>query len=55
MSVSFLPLDAVKIAIALDDAQKADYIVPLSTWIWRLGKMVRGFAFAPSGLSPSRP
>ena len=30
MAVSFLPFDAVKNAIALDDAQKADYLVPLS-------------------------
>jgi hypothetical protein len=49
MSVSFLPLDAVKNAIALDDAQKADYIVPLSDLDLEIGENGAWLCLCPFG------
>jgi len=49
MAVSFLPFDAVKNAIALDDAQKADYIVPLADLDLEIGENGAWLCLCPFG------
>jgi hypothetical protein len=49
MPVSFLPFDAVKNAIASDDAQKADYLVPLSDLELEVGEKGAWLCLCPFG------